>query len=379
MAQVSWDTVPDFYKRSDGVQFDKDVLEEHLPARPEDKAEREAVWKVLDNNGSNSVSLAEFDSWFNKHFISVETKNGANPGTKSLLYTYGKPCFIRAFNLANGVSSGGGDKGDDFVTKDEFRLLMVATQAALIIYRLFDVADESDDRRVEQDEWDNQLDAINEQLTDFGYTGPAITSEDFSAIDMDGGGMILLNEAVVFFLDKFTNEKSLLAENEEEGAGAFSKQPSMKKQASVKKERRKSASQEETFHKHDVGGAGGGVTHFGDHHAHTGEMKHSAVLTEGGGRMNFPKSDAPDASYSVPGVFDDMKHQKPHAHMDANKPRFKVKQAVEDEVDFAPVTSAAFGDAIRIQKPHAATSANKPRFKNRVIMYGEPGMSDNKI
>jgi len=111
-------------------------------------------------------------------------------------------------------------KADDYVTYDEFRLLMVATQVALIIYRLFDIADESDDRRVEQAEWDNQLPEINKQLKDFGYDGEPVCSADFSKIDVDGGGMILLNEAVVFFLSKFTDEEALHKENEEEGTGA---------------------------------------------------------------------------------------------------------------------------------------------------------------
>lgn len=217
------------FKRADGLQFDKDVLEKYLPSAEEHEAERMEMWKLLDNNGSDSVSLAEFDGWFNKHFIGPELEAGNEAiNGQSGLYLYGKPCFIRAFNLANGVSKVQTRGADDYITHDEFRLLMVATQASLVIYRLFDIADESDDRRVEQSEWDNQLDEINTQLTDYGYTGPAIVSEDFSKIDVDGGGMILLNEAITFFLDKFTDEEALHAENEAEGVGQFSKQPSIK-------------------------------------------------------------------------------------------------------------------------------------------------------
>merc|ERR1712066_958469 len=217
-----------------------------------------------------------------------------------------------AFNLANGVSKVQTRGADDYITHDEFRLLMVATSAALVIYRLFDIADESDDRRVEQHEWDKQL-------TDFGYSGDPIVSEDFSSIDTDGGGMILLNEAVVFFLDKFTSETALLQENIEEGSGKFSKQPSMKKapsmkkQPSVKEERRRSVENvHDAFEKHTISGAGGGVAHFGDHHAHAGEMRHTPAMTEDGGRMKFPKSEAPDASYDQPGAFDGLKNT-PHA------------------------------------------------------------------
>lgn len=225
-AQISWDTVPDLYKREDGVTFDKAKLEDIFPSHDdaEGEAKRAEAWKLLDNNGNNSVSLAEFDSWFNQTLVPIEVEAGLElQNGMSSMYKYAKPCFIRAFNLANGVSDkggGGGLKADDYVTSDEFRLLMVATQVGLVIYRLFDIADESDDRRIEQGEWDNQLVEINQQLTDFGYEGDAVVSEDFSKIDGDGGGMVLLNEAIVFFLGKFTKEEALLAENEEEGTGA---------------------------------------------------------------------------------------------------------------------------------------------------------------
>jgi len=225
-AQISWDTVPDLYKRKDGVTFDKAKLEEIFPSKDDaaGEAARAEAWKLLDNNGNNSVSLAEFDSWFNQTLVPIELEAGLElQNGMSSMYKYAKPCFIRAFNLANGVSDkggGGGLKADDYVTSDEFRLLMVATQVGLVIYRLFDIADESDDRRIEQAEWDNQLGEINQQLNDFGYDGEPVKSEDFSAIDSDGGGMILLNEAIVFFLSKFTDEEALHKENEKEGTGA---------------------------------------------------------------------------------------------------------------------------------------------------------------
>lgn len=219
--QIDWGTVPDLYKRADGVTFEKTMLEKLFPSKDENEDERKEIWKMLDNNGNGSVSLAEFDGWFNKHLVPIETKAGLPIAMGfSAMYTYAKPCFIRAFNLANGVSDAPSKGADDYVTYDEFQLLMVATQVALIIYRLFDIADESDDRRVEQAEWDNQLPEINKQLTDFGYKGPKCTSEDFATIDGDGGGMILLNEAVVFFLSKFTDNKALNAENKKEGTGA---------------------------------------------------------------------------------------------------------------------------------------------------------------
>ena len=76
--------------------------------------------------------------------------------------------LIRAFNLANGVApdtnADDGIDADDYVTKNELRCLMAATQSALKIYRLFDVADTSDDRKCSREEWDAQLPVMNEEL-----------------------------------------------------------------------------------------------------------------------------------------------------------------------------------------------------------------------
>ena len=45
-----------------------------------------------------------------------------------------------------------------------------------------------------------------------------MTSADFSKLDNDGKGMVLLDEAVFFFLGAFTTEQHLLHENDAEGA-----------------------------------------------------------------------------------------------------------------------------------------------------------------
>ena len=58
---------------------------------------------------------------------------------------------------------------------------------------------------------------INAELTSFGYAGPAMTQGDFAKIDNDGGGKILLDEAVFFFLGAFTKDPNLIHENHTEG------------------------------------------------------------------------------------------------------------------------------------------------------------------
>ena len=221
--QIPFASVPSVWKDSEGINFDRAKLEEVFPGARTARSARNGLWSSLDYNGNSFVSLAEFDSWFNQHTISVEGAVGASAvDGKSALYAYSRPCLIRAFNLANGVSgkthsSVPAGSADDYVTKDEFRCLMVATQTALVINRIFDIADTSDDRRVSQAEWNAQLSTINAELAAFGYAGGAVTEGDFGKVDADGGGMVLLDEAVWFFLGALTSDPTLLAENREEG------------------------------------------------------------------------------------------------------------------------------------------------------------------
>lgn len=144
------------------------------------------------------------------------------------MFVYARPALIRAFVLANGGSSGDRDplkkrtkeevKDDDYVSKSEWRLLLVATHAALRIYRVFDVADESNDRKVSREEWDRELDTVNAELSDLGYTGPPMEPDDFDVLDEDMGGSVMLEEAMHFFLAKICGDKTLVRENHKEAA-----------------------------------------------------------------------------------------------------------------------------------------------------------------
>ena len=216
---TTWATVNQCWKSAaDAADFDVAALETYFPAAKDDAGQeaRKAIWRAMDNNGNRYVSLAEYDGWFNQHTIKEESKRGSRPvGGKSTLFTYARPALIRAFTLANGVAPVNGTHaldGDEYVTRDELRCLMVATQSALKIYRLFDVADTSGDRRCTRDEWDAALTHMNAELASNGLEGD-LTSADFASVDADGGGSILLDEAVHFFLDRLCDDPALLREN----------------------------------------------------------------------------------------------------------------------------------------------------------------------
>ena len=162
---TSWAQVLSLWKKKDSYVSDgilnAEALEQTFPSQAAgDSAVLNSIWDALDANRSGYVSLAEYDSWCNdvilkheratlrKKNATLSPLHGENKGT---LWVYARPSFIRAFTLANSrtLTKPNADvKDDDFITRRELHLLLAATQCCLRIYRLFDVADIDDDRRI---------------------------------------------------------------------------------------------------------------------------------------------------------------------------------------------------------------------------------------
>merc|ERR1711861_125154 len=136
-------------------------------------------------------------------------------GKKSAVYLYAKHGLIRAFELANGIAPKRTGVCDAYVTWSELRILLLATQLVLVITRILDIADTSGDRRVGAEEWVAGLDAINAELEDLGCSH-RVTAEEFRVID-DGGGHVLLDEAVYYFLQVLCKDPVLVKECQTEG------------------------------------------------------------------------------------------------------------------------------------------------------------------
>ena len=105
-------------------------------------------------NGNNIVSLAEFDRWLHQ---------------KMPEFFYGphdcyKAAFLKAHNKAKTLSPP--PKGidpkqaalmDDFVTFEEFRLLLFFTRMFLEFYAMFDELDSSDDKKISLQEFKSAI------------------------------------------------------------------------------------------------------------------------------------------------------------------------------------------------------------------------------
>eukprot|EP00592_Proboscia_alata_P013185 CAMPEP_0194385284 /NCGR_PEP_ID=MMETSP0174-20130528/79253_1 /TAXON_ID=216777 /ORGANISM="Proboscia alata, Strain PI-D3" /LENGTH=94 /DNA_ID=CAMNT_0039173239 /DNA_START=187 /DNA_END=467 /DNA_ORIENTATION=+ len=83
------------------------------------------MWSRCDANGNGIVSLAEVDSWVRGHLCDkLANQHGEE------LWLQFRPCyknaFIRATNIATTkvVRSTGDATSDDYVTQQEFRILL---------------------------------------------------------------------------------------------------------------------------------------------------------------------------------------------------------------------------------------------------------------
>lgn len=220
---IPWKEVEDYWKTEDGKIFDVAKLQQAFPVEFDDasKAERTALFKLFDYDGSGKVTLAEFGGGFNKRCIDQMTKGGAQPSLadsgKCGMYRYSYRVLIRPFNLANGI---GGGKGADGATieKGEMRVLMIAAVACLQILRLFDVADSGNDCRINNQEWAKNLGKINKCLQDIAPGSQEVTQDDFSKVKRDGEskGNLLLKEVVDYFLGHVCSDPKVLQECEKE-------------------------------------------------------------------------------------------------------------------------------------------------------------------
>jgi hypothetical protein len=124
------------------------------------KKARAKLWRHMDPNGNGALSLAEVDAGIRAGLWGVL---GEDKGT--YLWRRYRPAYIRAFNDAKDIAKqkpipGAKADTDDYVTRREFRLLVVFLRYYSTWFEVFSLVDggsdgttSEDDRKVSAAEW----------------------------------------------------------------------------------------------------------------------------------------------------------------------------------------------------------------------------------
>eukprot|EP00961_Rhodomonas_salina_P247779 3347702-Rhodomonas_salina.1 len=189
-----------------------------LAKTPEDREKRALLFLRWDPNGNGYLSLAEIDK-------GVQETAGLQDLFKC------KPAIIRAYKAAKGLKKGReGSKEDDYVSKIEFRMLLVYLKLYFGLFCIFEEMDTGSvsrpswslvfcsfplaapqhlllfpgqtprlsqhicsrrhDRRVDKDEFR----AAAPSLRELGCPIAEDPDETFARVDKDSGGQVLFNE-----------------------------------------------------------------------------------------------------------------------------------------------------------------------------------------
>jgi len=163
-------------KKKSFADFDK--LEKKLKAMCTEESGKgvQKLWKRLDFNGNNLVSLAEIDKWV------VETWPLLNH----------KPALMRAFKA---TTEAGGNR-DGYVHKKDFKQLLMNLFYYNKLFWLFDEVDEEHDRRMDLKEFTWCLSMCGCKMSENK------AAVEFRKVDTNDGGEILFDEFCRYFTQK---------------------------------------------------------------------------------------------------------------------------------------------------------------------------------
>ena len=107
-----------------------------------EKAMRAAQFLQFDPNGNGYLSLAEVDKGL-RDVLALDDIFDC------------KPVIMRAFQAAKGLNTKAGkpSRGDDYIEKNEFRMLLVYLSEYMKIWEAFSIADDTDDKRLNKNEF----------------------------------------------------------------------------------------------------------------------------------------------------------------------------------------------------------------------------------
>jgi len=142
------------------------------------------LWKRLDYNGNNVVSLAEIDK-----MVVELVAGGSWPA-----WLNNKPALMRAYKKT--ILKDG--DGDDWVQKHEFHALLLNIFWFNKLWQVFDQVDTGDDRRIDANEFVRGIGALGLHMS------PQEAQAEFAKIDMNHGGQVLFVEFCAYIRKRVT-------------------------------------------------------------------------------------------------------------------------------------------------------------------------------
>jgi len=169
------------------VEVDWATVNAQLPIGRDDasKSARHKIFRSFDPNGNGLLSLAEVDG-----------------GLTKVLQIHGiaKPVMMRAFQAARDVAKPVASFSNDYIDKNEFRVLLVYLTYYLQLFEFFDRIDASGDRRVGPREFQAALPLLQRWGMKQAATWEANPQAAFREMDRNNGGKVLFDEFADFCL-----------------------------------------------------------------------------------------------------------------------------------------------------------------------------------
>ena len=139
---------------------------------PEDRILREKMWPKFDLNNNNLISFSEFDQGLDREF-------GGNKNT------FPRAVRLRAFEAARNKVPSSAPYSRDYVSRKEFRFLLLYLRKYQEIWVAFDKLDDNQDARISKEEFLKSK--ANLQRWGVDMSDPSFT---WASIDRDGSGRI---------------------------------------------------------------------------------------------------------------------------------------------------------------------------------------------
>lgn len=156
--------------------FDKLEKQIRTIATEPDNKGLNKLWRRIDFNGNNKVSLAEIDKWVVENYPLLNHKPALIRAQQATLKKY--------------------NDTDGFIEKKEFKALLVNLFYYNKLFWLFDQSDQDHDRRMDMKDFQFCCSLTGIKLS------PTKAKAEFGRIDRNGGGIILFDEFCQYIVEK---------------------------------------------------------------------------------------------------------------------------------------------------------------------------------